>query len=261
MSRDDASTPAARQFQNRIIARAAQAARRHETEDDVADEVMVADDEDDAWYPRMPKSALRIQDIRDDLRTTSRSLMRKGTQTVVVQKYAIPTRAGALRTTQTEALHRPRHFRPHPVLFLGLALMAMVVGWVLFTIVANWWANTQNTLAYGYPRTYQCDAVVGHNYDSAQNPSHFIALNLHGRIEIIEFPAGDASKAKIYDGPSLVGQNPDLTPVTLSFVDMNGDGKPDMIVHLQGSGQFIWINTGTGFREATSADHVHVPNS
>ncbi len=34
-----------------------------------------------------------------------------------------------------------------------------------------------------YPRTFQVDAVVGHN-DSATNPSHFIAMNLNGRIEM-----------------------------------------------------------------------------
>jgi len=37
------------------------------------------------------------------------------------------------------------------------------------------------------PRTFQVDAVVGHN-DSAQIPAILIAINLNSRIEIIEFP-------------------------------------------------------------------------
>ena len=46
---------------------------------------------------------------------------------------------------------------------------------------------------------------------------------------VIEFPAGDSSKAKIYALP-LYGDNQDLAVVTLSFKDVNGDNKPDLIV-------------------------------
>src|SRR5215469_16870910 len=82
--------------------------------------------------------------------------------------------------------------------------------------------NMKDDLHYGRPRTFQIDAVVGQN-DSASNPSHFIALNLNGRIEVIEFPGGDASKARIYLGPQLYGSGQDLIPVTLSFVDVNAN--------------------------------------
>ena len=68
------------------------------------------------------------------------------------------------------------------------------------------------------PRTFQVDAVVGQG-DSLVHPSHFIALNLHGQIEVIEFPGGDATHARIYLGPHLYGSNASLVPVTLQFVD------------------------------------------
>src|SRR2546425_1583080 len=42
---------------------------------------------------------------------------------------------------------------------------------------------------YGRPRTFQTDAVVGHN-DSAASPSHFIAINLNRHVEVIECPGG-----------------------------------------------------------------------
>jgi hypothetical protein len=82
------------------------------------------------------------------------------------------------------------------------------------------------------------------------NPSHFIALNLHGRIEIIEFPGEDASKARIYIGPQLYGAGSDLVPVTLTFVDVNGNHLPDMIVHFQET-RIVYINADGGFRPAT----------
>ena len=38
-----------------------------------------------------------------------------------------------------------------------------------------------------------------------------------------------------------------LPPVTAEFKDVNGDGKPDMIVHV-GDQQFIYLNDGTQFK-------------
>ncbi len=43
--------------------------------------------------------------------------------------------------------------------------------------------------------------------------------------------------------------NADLVPVTLSFQDVNGDHRPDMILHFQGT-QVVFINDGSGFRPA-----------
>lgn len=233
---------------------------RPDADEDVADDLTVADVDEEEWYPKMPKSALRLRDTREDPGdTVSRSVTRRGTQAMVVTRHRVPARAG-LKDQRTEELPTVRRSRLHPLVFVGLALFIMVGGYVLFTIAANWWTNTQNTWRYGYPRTFQCDAVVGHNHDSAANPTHFLALNLNGKVEVIEIPAGDASHAKIYLGPSLLGTNADLAPVTLSFADVNGDGKPDLLIHVQG-GTFVFLNTGSAFRPATPADHVSLPNS
>jgi len=157
----------------------------------------------------------------------------------------------------TEALRRSgqkRHF--HWLVFVGGAMLIMVLGWVVLSMFASWWQVTQDDWRYGRPRTYQVDAVVGHN-DSPANPSHFIALNLNSHIEIIEFPGGDATKARVFIGPTLIGPGQNLTPVTLDFRDVNGDGKVDMIVNVGGS-HFVFINENGSFRPARTTDNIQL---
>ena len=140
--------------------------------------------------------------------------------------------------------------RAHPLLLLGIGMIFMLVLWTTLTLVASWWNTTWDDIHYGRPRTFQADAIVGHN-DSASNPSHFIALNLNGHIEVIEFPGGDASKARIYIGPQLYGSGQELIPVTLSFVDVNGNHHPDMIISFQDT-NIVYINDQGGFRPANA---------
>lgn len=134
----------------------------------------------------------------------------------------------------------------HPLLYLGAGMMMMIIGWMLFSSLSNWFSLEMDQLRYGYPRTYQVDAWVGHN-EQGGTPSHFIALNLRGRIEIIEFPGGDASHARVFMGPQLYGPDAALAPVTLSFVDINGDHKPDMIVTFQNT-HIVFVNDQGTFR-------------
>lgn len=145
-----------------------------------------------------------------------------------------------------------RVWHTHPLFYLGIGMIVMLVLWGLLSLLVGWWTNTWNDIHYGYPRTFQVDAVVGHN-DSPGNPSHFIAVNLKGRIEIIEFPGGDGSKARIYIGPQLYGNGEDLVPVTLSFDDVYGNHQPDMILHFQNT-QIVFVNANGGFRPATSSE-------
>lgn len=149
----------------------------------------------------------------------------------------------------------PRHRRRwHPLFYVGLGLCIMVLGYLLFGAVSAWWQGTVDNWHYGYPRTSQTDAVVGH-HDSPANPSHFIALNLHGHIEVIEFPGGDVTHARVYVISTLVGSGQDLAPVTLSFKDVTGDGKLDMIVSAGGT-IVVYINDNGQFRPLKPGEQV-----
>jgi hypothetical protein len=160
------------------------------------------------------------------------------------------------RQQQTRNIyHPPRETRALPrrssrVLFAVAIALAFVLigfcGYVVLGGLGNWWQTQRDDWAYGRPRTYQADAVVGHD-DSQASPSHFIALNLNGQVIVIELPGGNPARAQIYIGPTLIGDGPEgLVPVTLTFEDRNGDGKPDLNIHL-GDQVVVFLNNGTKF--------------
>ena len=240
------------------------------------------DDYDDEWPGRMPGSALHYQNLADVHTEVGRSradaqpfLGQRSQRSLYTElESSIPPRRSATQTNMpavqvrrgrvvrvddgirdTEELVRYR-FRPHWLVFVGVAMLVMVMGWVVFTAVASWWQTTQDDWHYGRPRTFQTNAIVGHN-DSLTNPSHFIALNLNRHVEIIEFPGGDGTKARIFIGPTLIGDGQDLAPVTLTFKDVNADGKLDMIINIQDS-HFVFINDNGTFRPARTNENIHI---
>ena len=246
------------------------------TTEDVSNDV----DYDDDWPTRMPSSARRYQsmpDVRfeagyrqsDELPNIDQSYygtnMNRQSRTVIPPRRtatqagipAVPkTRQRNINTEDVQYLGRIKHeraalgFNFHWLVFAGVAMLIMIVGWVAFNALGNWWQTTQDDWRYGRPRTFQTDAVVGH-HDSAANPSHFIAMNFNRHVIVVEMPGGDASKAKIFNGPVLIGPGQDLAPVTLTFQDVNGDGLLDMIINVQDA-HFVFLNQNGTFQPAKS---------
>ncbi len=125
---------------------------------------------------------------------------------------------------------------------IGMIVSLLLVwGW---SAVGAWWQEHQLDATYGFPRTYQTDAIV-YPGDTSDHPSHYIFLNLGGTVQIIEEPHGDVSHAKIYKGPTLFSDNAALIPVTGTFTQVNG--KEEMIVHI-GNQEVIYVNDGTQFK-------------
>jgi len=230
--------------------------------------------EDEQWPPRTHTSALRYQPTSYAV-PPGTALVR--TTTPAQQRMrGVPARRSALPTLHSGAGHAwpppegierepsglsPRqragrhHF--HWSLWVGLGMLTMILGWMALGALGNWWQTTQDDWRYGYPRTFQSDAVVGHNHDSPAHPGHFLAINLNRHILVIQLPAGAATKARIYSGPVLLGQGQELTPVTLSFQDVNGDGKPDLLVWVADT-HVVFLNDGGGFRPARPGEVIPV---
>lgn len=136
---------------------------------------------------------------------------------------------------------RSAHQQKHPLLYVGVGMLsAAALAALILGPVGSWWNDWRNYSDYGDPRTFQVDAIVGQN-DGLGHESHFIAMNLHGQIIVIEFPGSDPSKGRDFVITTLSGPDADKIPVTLTFADFNGDGKPDMIVHFNGQ-EVVYLN-------------------
>lgn len=175
------------------------------------------------------------------------------------QKQTPPTQAPRTHAKKDEEIateplrRRVFPFRFHWLVWGGVGMVAMLLLWLGGSMGVTWWTGYQDDLHYSYPRTYQCDARVGHH--DAQTPSHFIALNLNRHVEVIEFPGGDATKAKVYMGPTLIGDNADRDVVTASFKDVNDDGKPDLILSVENA-KYVYINDNGAFRPLRADEHI-----
>ena len=178
------------------------------------------------------------EDFADDTDTYALGMPRSAVRYPVGRPYAIQ------QGNRRLVFHpEPPLRRLHWSVIWSLGIIFAIV--VLFggSHALAWWNDHQLDSTYGMPRTYQIDEVVGDG-DSAKHPTHFVFLNLSGRVEIIEIPP-DASRARIYSGPTLYTDNASQTPVTADFQDVNGDGKVDMIVHI-GDQSITYLNDGTG---------------
>jgi hypothetical protein len=143
---------------------------------------------------------------------------------------------------RTEAVPRQGN---HPLFYIGLCLVILVVFLTAYTLIPPAIQQWHDESTYGYPRTFQTNANVGHG-----GVSHFIVLNEHGTIEVLELPQDPSrSQPHLYIITHFAGAGADLLPATLSFTDVNG-GKPTMVVTVYNGTnptEYILINNGTQF--------------
>jgi hypothetical protein len=224
-----------------------------------------ADIDDGLDYPRPKTSAVRYTGPYGT--STQRSSAMASSTPRRQQATIKNTTASQQRPARTTTPQQPKEARPkrkrnvHWLFYVGVGMIASLVLWMAGSTALAWGRQVSDNLTYGNPRTYQTDAVVGHG-DSAQKPSHFMAMNLNRQAVIVEFKGGDPSKAAVYVAPIYItGNGGDQAPVTLEFRDVTNDGKPDMIVHIHLPNQdqvYVFVNTGTGFRPSNGNDKISV---
>jgi len=172
------------------------------------------------------------------------------TSAVRYDRKAVPPRRSALlddvsNSKKTRIMKPQRRFdRWTLITWLCIAIIVMGVGWFLFSKIADWWTGVHENIVYGTPfRTFQADQYIGLG-DTPDHPDHFIALNLHGVIEVIQLNPLDRKKDAVY---VLANVGNDSTPASLSFRDTTGSGRIDILVTIGDSTPYtiILINNGT----------------
>jgi hypothetical protein len=163
------------------------------------------------------------------------------------------TRNGSVQPRPMVAIPSiPLHTAAYVVTFL-LALLAIYA--VMGHVVA--WGNSRlNDFRYGSTRTFQMDAVVGHE-DGGGTPTHFIAMNLNRQVVVIEVPGGDPSKTRTLIGPYLFGADEDKTPVLLRLEDLNRDGSKDLIVNVKNE-EIVYMNRDGEFKPITAEERTQL---
>jgi hypothetical protein len=135
-------------------------------------------------------------------------------------------------------------------------VLLLVLGYVLLTPVFVWGQRRLDDMRYGFPRTTQLDGLVGHD-EVGGEPTHLMALNLHGQVSILELPGGDPAKTRAIVGPYLVGADgPYVTP-HLSLEDVSGDGQVDLLLQVREE-IVVYINENGTFRLITSAERARL---
>jgi hypothetical protein len=170
------------------------------------------------------------------------------THSTVVVRHRPYTQVETVRVRETDDLEdsQPRRHL-HPLVYVGVGLLFLSLFITAYTYIPQAWQRHLDDMQYGYPRTYQTDANVGHG-----GVSHFIVLNKQGTIEVVELPPDPTKNTpRLYLITSFANDGADLIPATVSFHDITGNGRLDMIVTVyNGTNPTIYqlYNDGTKFK-------------
>jgi hypothetical protein len=199
-------------------------------------------DETGVYDTRTPYSAVKYEQPRTSAQTRSRNT----TTQPPVTRRASTTEQPRQTTTLDAAQYRRRLRLSRSLVALGilaLIVIFMAMGAIIAPALGGTIQNISNRITYGDPPTTRYDVFLGHY---RHDTSHLEASNQGGKIYISERGNGVVLAPKLYYVVTVTGPDAGSYPVTLIFVDLNHDGKLDMLVNVKGF-QIPMYNTGTSF--------------
>lgn len=160
----------------------------------------------------------------------------------------------AQRAVQVQTKRRPQSEQLHVGMYLLTLMLASIAIYAIMSVVVSRVNLTIDDIRYGRPRTSRIEAYVQHG-DAPGKPTYLMAVNLNRQVSVIEIPGGDPAQTRSFAGPYLFGADEDLTPVTLSIKDMDGDGLPDLLVDVRRE-QIVYLNRDGTFRLPTADERA-----
>jgi hypothetical protein len=144
--------------------------------------------------------------------------------------------------------------RLNPLLTIAAYGLALLAAAMVIQAIVTWSQRKIDDLRYGTPRMVVTAGFVGHG-EAQGEPTHIIALNLHGQISVIELPGGDVSKMNVLLGPLMVGRDGEYVVPRPSLRDLNGDGHVDLLVALEGE-TLVYVNRNGAFQPLTPEERA-----
>lgn len=162
-----------------------------------------------------------------------------------------------LRSAQRTVATAPTFRNQFQIGFYVVTLLLVAVAlYAIISVCIGQLGVFADDLRYGRPRIDKLEAYVQHG-ETPGRPTYLMAMNLNRQVTVVEIPGGDAAKTRSFAGPYLFGANEDLTPVTLSLHDMDGDGTPDLLVDVRRE-QIVYLNRDGTFRLPTAAEQARL---
>jgi len=151
--------------------------------------------------------------------------------------YEAPTRE--VVNQEVSVVNKVVNYRKPWRLYFMSGLCIMLILYLTFLLgVKPWWDGVTSRWAAGQSMVSTAEGNVGHGGTSV-----FFCYAEGGQLTVIEVVG---TKYKVYTG--IVTSKAHLY-VSMTIKDVNGDGKPDVVLYVEGSDQAAeLINTGTDFK-------------